>query len=303
MAVRVGTRGSRLAVLQAEYVVGRLREVCDLQFSVVKIRTAGDAPGPLGSKNLGSGIFEKEVDEALLRGEIDLAVHSMKDVPTSIPEGLVIAAVPQRLPPNDAFVSRDYGNIASLPEGGVVGTSSPRRAAQIRSLRRDLQIASLRGNVDTRLRRLNEGLFHGIVLAEAALIRIRALDIRSERLPTALVPTSPGQGALAVIARKGDLKTLELVSKINSPEAMEEVAAERAFLRRLGCGCSSPVGCTATVEGGKLMISCGLYSQDGAWSKLFRFEFPRGDPESSGAEAARMVLSDGEVASCWRGAQ
>uniref|UniRef100_A0A7C3F021 Probable porphobilinogen deaminase n=1 Tax=Candidatus Methanomethylicus mesodigestus TaxID=1867258 RepID=A0A7C3F021_9CREN len=300
MIIRVGTRESKLAMLQTEYVIGRMKEVCDAHFSIVKIKTAGDIESPSSLQKIGSGIFEKEIDEALLRGEVDLAVHSMKDVPTSIPEGLILAAIPQRLSPNDVFVSRDYDNVASLPKGGFVGTSSPRRAAQIRSLRGDLQIASLRGNIDTRLRRLKEGKFHGIVLAEAALIRMGAMDGRRERLPIDLVPTSPGQGALAVIIRKGDAAMLALASKINYADAMEEVIAERAFLRRLGCGCSSPVGCTAATTGSKLMISCGLYSIDGARFKLFKFEFPRGDAERYGAEAAEMALSDCAVASFWR---
>lgn len=298
MIVKVGTRGSRLAMLQTEYVVNRLREISAHQFSIVRIKTAGDAAGDFAK--LGSGIFEKEVDEALLRGEVDLAIHSMKDVPTSIPSGLILAAVPQRLPPNDVFISYDYCGISSLPKGAVVGTSSPRRAAQIRSLRRDLKIANLRGNVDTRLRHLREGSFQGIVLAEAALIRIGASEGKRERLTTELFPTSPGQGALAVIVRNGDLEMLDITSRINCPGAMEEVLVERAFLRRLGCGCSSPVGCTATVEEEKLRIFCGLYSPDGAWSKIFKFELPREDPELRGAEVADMVLGDVEVDSFWR---
>jgi len=301
MTVRVGTRGSKLAILQAEYVLGRLREICDEDLSIVKIRTSGDIGGPSRLQKLGTGIFEKEVDEALLRGEVDLAVHSMKDVPTSIHDGLVVAAIPQRLSPNDVFASHDHESIASLPEGGIVGTSSPRRAAQIKSLRRDLQVASLRGNVDTRIRRLKEGAFQGIIVAEAALARMGIMDVKMERLPTDLIPTSPGQGALAVIARKGDSRMLELVSKINSEDSMEEVVAERAFLRRLGSGCSSPVGCTATVSGPRLIISCGLYSIDGAWSRTFKFDFPRGDPELCGIDAADRVLSDCDVARFWRG--
>jgi hydroxymethylbilane synthase len=300
LLIRVGTRGSKLAVLQTNYLINNLKDKCGAEFEIVKIKTSGDITDPRSSQRIGSGIFEKEVDEALLRGDIDLAVHSMKDVPTSIDENLVLAAVPQRLPPNDVFVSYDYVSIESLPKGGVIGTSSLRRAAQVKAKRQDLQIVNLRGNVDTRLRRLNEGLFHGIVLAEAALVRMGMTDVIKERFSTETVPTSPGQGALAIITRRDDREMISLVSKINSPEAMEEVIAERAFLRTLQCGCSSPVGCTATVEGALLKLSCGLYSQDGVKFKLFKFKFPRGSPEECGAEAAQKVINDQDVTNFWR---
>jgi len=300
LLIRVGTRGSKLAVLQAEYVINNLKDKCGAEFEIVKIKTSGDITDPRFSQRIGTGIFEKEVDEALLRGDIDLAVHSMKDVPTYIDEDLVLAAVPQRLPPNDVFVSYDFSGIESLPKAGVIGTSSQRRTAQIKAMRQDLQIVSLRGNVDTRLMRLNEGLFHGIVLAEAALIRMGMTDAIKERFSIETVPTSPGQGALAIITRRGDQEMSSLASKINSPEAMEEVIAERAFLRTLRCGCSSPVGCTAIVEGKLLKISCGLYSPDGVKFKLFKFDFRRGSPEECGAEAAQRVINDKEVANFWR---
>lgn len=298
MLIKVGSRGSRLAVFQAKSVIRRLQSHSDADFTVVRIKTSGDSPHC--GQAFGTGIFEKDVDEALARGEIDLAVHSMKDVPTDILGDIVLAAVPERLPPNDAFISFEYGRIGQLPEGGVVGTSSPRRAAQIRSVRQDLIVIALRGNIETRLRKLKKGLFHGIVLAQAALTRLGMLSGKEEILPVERFPTSPGQGALAVMARRGDRYMLELASKINCCDAMEEVTAERSFLRRLGCGCSSPVGCTALAEGQKLKILCGIYAVDGRHSKHFHFEFDRGDPVGSGEFAARKVVEDAEVCDFWR---
>ncbi len=299
MLIKVGSRGSKLALLQAQSVIERLRSYTDADFALVKIRTSGDSS--YCQQAFGSGIFEKEVDEALARGEIDLAVHSMKDVPTAIPSEIVIAAVPERLPANDVFVSFQYGRIGMLPGGGVVGTSSPRRAAQIRSIRQDLRIEALRGNIETRLRKLKKGLFHGIILAQAALIRLRMLGGEEEILPIERFPTSPGQGALAVMVRKGDMEMLELASKINCADAMEEITAERSFLKSLGCGCSSPVGCTASAEGQKLQLRCGVYTVDGMHSKHFIFEFDRGNPSGAGEYAARKVMEDEGVCGFWRG--
>jgi hydroxymethylbilane synthase len=296
--IKVGSRGSRLAVLQAESVIRRLRRFVDAEFSVVKIKTLGDSPRCL--QMLGSGIFEKDVDDALIRGEIDLAVHSMKDVPTDIPGEIVLAAVPERLPANDVFVSPKYGKLSLLPEGGVIGTSSPRRAAQLRSVRQDLRVVSLRGNIETRLRRLGEDKFDGIILAQAALVRIGGLSGSEEILPIEHFPTSPGQGALAIMVRKGDREMLGLAGKINCAEALEEITAERSFLSTLGCGCSSPVGCTASVQGQSLLIHCGLYTPDGKHSKTFSFEFERGVASHCGEEAARRVLGDAEACNFWR---
>lgn len=297
MIIKVGSRGSQLAILQAESVVRKLKKVTDANFNLVKIRTSGDSS--LAQKKLGSGIFEKEVDEALIRGDIDLAVHSMKDVPTAIPEGIILAAIPERLPANDVFISREFCSIGMLPAGATIGTSSLRRAAQIRSIRRDICIVELRGNIETRLKRLSEGAFQGIVIAQAALMRIGGLCGKEEILSTDQFPTSPGQGALAVMARRDDKEMNEVASKINCEDAMEEITAERAFLKKLGCGCSSPVGCTASAKGKRLKIKCRLYSIDGCHSKLFQFDFDRGDPCRCGEKAASIVLEDENVRTFW----
>jgi len=295
--LRVGTRGSKLALAQAERVIKMLQSLGDLKFTVVKIKTSGDEADKSRLRSA-IGIFEKEVDEALLRGEIDLAVHSMKDLPPSLPPGISIVAVPERLSPCDAFLSYRYSSISSMPEGAVIGTSSLRRAAQIKCFRMDLNLSPLRGNIDTRLRRLMEGEYDGIVVAEAALIR---LGVREgwEQMPLELFPTSPGQGALAVTARTQDSDINSMASMINSPEAMEEVLTERSFLRAIRSGCSAPIGFTARVEGGSIKIVCGFYAGDGSKSKVLRFTFPRGAPEDSGRRVAEIVMNDEELSWFW----
>ncbi|MEM2001342.1 MAG: hydroxymethylbilane synthase [Candidatus Methanomethylicaceae archaeon] len=299
--VRVGTRGSRLALIQTEYVIKRLQELndCNFKFTVVKIKTTGDKIEESTIKEIGKGIFEREIDEALLKGEIDLAVHSMKDVPTSLPVGVSIVAVPERLSPCDAFVSNRYPSLSSMPKGATIGTSSLRRAAQIKCLRRDLNIVPLRGNVDTRIRCLMEEKYDGIVIAEAALIRL-GFGGKWEQMTIELFPTSPGQGALAVTARSQDFDIRSLASRINSPDDMEEVLAEREFLKIIGSGCSAPVGFTARADGNFLRAICGLYALDGSKSKVFTFSFPRGDPEGAGRKAAEVVMNDNEIRWFWR---
>lgn len=296
--IRVGSRGSVLALLQTEYVISRLQESSDCRFTVVKIKTSGDDVNK--SPILGGGIFEKEVDEALLRGEIDLAVHSMKDVPTSLPDGVSIVAVPQRISPCDAFVSYKQIPLESLPKGASIGTSSLRRAAQIKCFNNDLNIAPLRGNIDTRLRRLMEGKYDGIVVAEAALIRL-GFKGKWERMPIEIFPTSPGQGALAITARSQDSYVRSLTSRINSPDAMEEILTERAFMQHIKSGCFAPIGFTARISGNFLKVVCGFYAIDGSRSKVLQFKFPRGSPNYLGAKIAEMVMNDHELRWFWEG--
>lgn len=298
--LRVGTRGSALAIAQANSVIQRLSDWTQARFLIMPIKTTGDQLDDAKPKQLGSGIFEKEVDEALLSGKVDMAIHSMKDVPTTIPDLLLLASVPERLPPNDVFLSQAYPSIKSMPAGSCVGTGSSRRVAQINTIRRDLTISPLRGNVDTRIRRLIEGRYDGIIIAEAGILRLSLSANYIERLPIEILPTSPGQGALAVITRREDTKTSSIVARINCPEAMEEVRAEREFLRSLGCGCSAPLGCTAKASPDSLKMICGLYSKDGFQSKIFEFIFPRGSPDIAGMEAAERVINDPDVQRFWR---
>ncbi len=297
--LRVGSRGSRLALIQTEHVIKRLQSLSDFNFAIVKIKTSGDELNSLAAREMGSGTFEREIDEALLRGDVDLAVHSLKDVPTSLPPGVSVVAVPERISPCDAFISRKGSPLSSMPKGAIIGTSSPRRAAQLKCFRGDLEISHLRGNVDTRLKRLREGKYDGIVVAEAALIRL-GLGGKWERMPIERFPTSPGQGALAITARSDDSDVKSLVQLINSPEAMEEVSIERSFLKAMRSGCSAPIGFTARVEGESVKIVCGFYAADGSNFRIFEFRFPRGAPEDTGRRVAELVLNNRELEWFWR---
>jgi hydroxymethylbilane synthase len=229
-----------------------------LDIEQIIIRTRGDREAerplaPLGGK----GVFVREIEEALLAGEIDLAVHSLKDLPVDLPAGLEVAAVPERVDPADALVSPGGGELETLPAGARVGTGSPRRVALVRVLRPDLLTVALRGNVDTRLRRLEEGRCEAMVLAIAGLTRIGRLDSRARRLdPRRFVP-APGQGALAVEARR-DSEAARLVRPLRHPPSATCVAAEQALVAALGGGCQLPLGALATLEGARLRLEAFL---------------------------------------------
>src|SRR5690606_8607652 len=251
----VGSRRSRLALAQTRQVLQRWRRRAEeagvaLEFDVREIVTKGDKIVDVSlSKVGGKGLFVKEIEQALLAGEIDVAVHSMKDVPAELPAGLVIGAVPEREDPRDALVSRGGLKLAELPAGSVVGTSSLRRACQLRALRPDLRVEWIRGNIDTRLGRLERGDFDAVLLAAAGLNRLGWADRISERLSADDFVPAAGQGALALECREDDEPLRQLLTFIHDPVAARETAAERAFLARIGGGCQVPVGaCARTVR-------------------------------------------------------
>jgi len=296
MKVRIGTRGSRLALKQVDIAMrGFARE----EYEVVIIRTEGDLDLRRPLTALSQGAFERELNEALIRGDIDLAVHSMKDVPIDLPEGIRLAAIPDRAPPNDLFVSSIGKSLMELPVGAKVGTCSVRRTAQVMSLRRDLRIKGIRGNVDTRLRKIREGLYDGAIMAEAGITRLGLATGREQRLPIGQFPTSPGQGAIGIYARASDSRSAELLRGANKEGPMREVLAEREFLRRLGGGCAAPLGCTASVEGGRMRMVCGLYASDGSRFILRSFEFDSADPALSGQTAADGLLGEPGINEFW----
>jgi len=293
MELRVGTRGSKLAVAQTEWVITQLKKYFpDLVVHKVIIKTTGDKilDSPL-SKIGGKGLFVKEIEEALLKGEIDFAVHSMKDVPAVLPEGLEIFCIPERDSPFDVWIS-SKGDIRELPAGFVVGTSSLRRSVQVKKIRRDLKILPLRGNVDTRLRKLREGQFDGIILAEAGLNRL-GLKVKCKRFSKEDMIPAVGQGALGIEVRSDDLSVKKILAKIHSDSTATCVKAERAFLYTLEGGCQVPLGAYAWLEGNRLKIT-GFVSDLEA-ERFFKKSL-EGSPleaEALGTKLAEELLSMG----------
>jgi hydroxymethylbilane synthase len=261
----IGTRGSKLARWQAEHIAGRLQaELPSIKVELRHIVTTGDKilDVPL-AKIGGKGLFTKELEVAMLAGEIDLAVHSLKDVPTELPAGLFLAATTERAEARDAFVSSRYGNLRQLPVGAVVGTSSLRRKAQLLRERPDLRLADLRGNLDSRLKKMDEGRFDAIILAAAGLQRLGWSDRIAELIdPTVCLP-AVGQGVLAIETRAADAAVLSAVSCLNDPATRVCVAAERKFLAGVQGGCQVPVGVYGQLLEGTLHLTARILSVDG----------------------------------------
>ena len=253
MKIRIGTRKSKLALWQANYVKEFLEKNYGVEAELVKITTTGDkiTDVPL-AKIGGKGLFVKEIEKALLDGEIDLAVHSLKDVPMVIPKGLKLGAITKREYPYDVLISKSGKKLKELPSGSKVGTSSLRRQVQIRRLRRDLKVEVLRGNVDTRMRKLKEGLYDAIILAYAGVKRMGYEKEITEVL-NYFIP-AVGQGSLAIEIREGDRKVEELIKPLNHRESYLSAICERAFLRELEGGCQVPIGAHAQVNGSKICI-------------------------------------------------
>ena len=263
--ITIGTRASKLALWQAEYIAAEIEKHHGCRVELRKMTTKGDRilDAPL-AKIGGKGLFTKELEQAMLAGEIDLAVHSLKDMPTEVPEGLVIGAITQRLDAGDAFVSVHYRSMEDLPQGARVGTSSLRRRAQLLAVRPDLTILDLRGNVNTRLAKLDAGEFDAIVLAAAGLKRLGLGERIRTILPRAMILPAVGQGALAIECRADDGRIQEMIDFLRDTEMTAAATAERAFLRRVEGGCQIPVGVYAEVgEGNVLHVEAMIASIDG----------------------------------------
>ena len=261
MKLRLGARGSALSRAQARLVASALEGRAEVEF--VEIRTTGDRRSAEGKPIGWKGDFTKELDEQLLAREIDAAVHSLKDVPAELPEGLVLASVPTREDPRDVLVSHPRLTFADLPEGSRVGTSSPRRAAQILAARPELVIEPARGNVDTRLRRLREGKWDALVLARAGLARLSRLDEIVEVFAERLMLPAAGQGALGIVTRADDVDTRALLAHIDDLASHEEVLAERSLLAGLEAGCRAPVAARARVSDRALTLEAAVLTADG----------------------------------------
>ena len=296
----IGTRGSALALQQTEYVAAKLRAMAPgIDLHVLKIRTQGDRVRDRALSQIqGSGFFVKEIENALLVREVDLAVHSLKDVPTELSDGLVLGAILERADPRDALLLHDgSGDLQTLRKRARVGTSSLRRRAQLLAARPDLEIGDLRGNVDTRLRKLRAGEYDAIVLAVAGLIRLGLQGQITQWFPLELMLPAPGQGALAVECRACDAATLAIVQCLHHDPTWAAVTAERAFLQGLGSGCAAPVAAYAAEEsrGGenRLRLQGLVASLDGQQVVRVDGKGSPEEPDRLGHDLALEALSNG----------
>ena len=289
--LRIGSRGSQLALWQANHIGALLRERGH-EVEIEIIKTTGDKITDATLAKVGTkGMFTKEIEEALAAGTIDLAVHSLKDLPTEISATFEIAAITSRENPRDAFCSVKYKEMAELPERARVGTSSLRRQAQLKALRSDLDVQPLRGNVDTRLRKLQAGEYDAIILAAAGLNRLRKTELIRQVLPAEVMCPAAGQGALAVEIRAGDSDTGKNLEFLDDTDARATTNCERALLSKLGGGCQVPIGALAEVWGGRLHLDAIVARPDG--SKLLRESGEGTDPVKVGAAVGEKLLGRG----------
>ena len=293
--LKIGTRQSLLALWQSNHIAACLRkQYPDCEVVLKKIVTKGDRilDVPLAQIG-GKGLFTKEIEEDLLSGEVDLAVHSLKDMPTVLPEGLCLTAITERANVGDAFVSNKYNSFAELPLGAVVGTSSLRRKAQLLAARPDLTIRDLRGNVDTRLRKLDEGLYDAIILAAAGLERLGHGDRIKAVIPSNVCLPAVGQGALAIECRTNDAEVRQMLDFVNDAPTVYATNAERAFLGLLEGGCQVPIGVHADVEGDKIKIEAIIAALDGSTVLRDTVEGPASDAVALGQALGRKMLANG----------
>lgn len=262
--IRIGTRGSALALAQTGQIAERIRASSGSEVEIISITTEGDTSRASLSSLGGTGVFASALRESLLADECDLVVHSLKDLPTAPAQGLTIGAIPKRADARDALIARDGFTLETLPEGATVGTGSPRRIAQLRSLRPDLDIRDIRGNIDTRIGFVSNGDLDAVVLAAAGLGRLGRLDVVTEFFDINQCPTAPGQGALALETRQSVPTDLSKVLQgLDHPTTRLSVLAEREVLARLEAGCAAPVGATALIDADLLLLTATVYSVDG----------------------------------------
>ncbi|MER8567091.1 hydroxymethylbilane synthase [Mesorhizobium sp. M0924] len=291
--LKIGTRGSPLALAQAHETQARLMEAHGMPaeaFEVVVISTSGDRiqDRPLSGAG-GKGLFTKEIEEALLAGTIDIAVHSSKDMPTVLPVGLELSAFLPREDARDAFIGKAVKRIVDLPQGAKVGSSSLRRQALIRRMRPDLDVVMFRGNVQTRLRKLEEGVAEGTILAYAGLKRLGLGHVVTDLMPLDAFPPAPGQGAIGIETRIGDSEVEKMLVAIHDVPTGQALACERAFLAALDGSCRTPIAGYATISGGRLVFAGLIISPDGTQSHEVKAEGLALDAADIGTDAARMV--------------
>src|SRR5271163_1262515 len=291
--LRIGSRGSQLALWQAHHISALLRDRGhEVELEIIK--TTGDKITDVALAMVGTkGMFTKEIEDALAAGRVDLAVHSLKDLPTELPPGFELAAITEREDPRDAFCSRHYTKVEDLPQNARVGTSSLRRQAQLKAIRPDLDIHPLRGNVDTRLRKLEQGEYDAIILASAGLKRLGKTELIKQIIPPEIMCPAAGQGALGIEIREGDKVMRGHLEFLDDPAARASTTCERALLRRLGGGCQVPIGAFAETRADKLHLEAIVADPDG--SKLLREarEGDLDDPENLGNAVGDTLLRRG----------
>jgi len=292
MTVRLGTRASPLARWQADWVAAELQKR-DVPVELVLIRTYGDRELRPVEEIGGRGLFTREIQRALLDGRIDLAVHSLKDLPTDEVPGLCLAAVPERAPPRDALVCAKHASLSELPTGAVIGSGSLRRRAQLLSARSDLHMRDIRGNVDTRLRKLHQGDYDALVLAEAGLRRLGLEQQITEFLPLWLMLPAAGQGALALETRRDDAAARETVAALDHAPSHQAVLAERAMLAALRGGCLAPIAGYACIEDERLVLRGRVLSPNGAQRLEAAQSAPPGQAVELGEQVAAELLAQG----------
>jgi hydroxymethylbilane synthase len=289
--LRIGSRGSQLALWQANHIRALLRERGhEVELEIIK--TTGDKITDVALAKVGTkGMFTKEIEEALAEGRIDLAVHSLKDLPTEVPPGFEIAAITKRENPRDVFCSRKYKSIEDLPRAARIGTSSLRRQAQLKAVRPDLDIYPLRGNVDTRLRKLEAGDYDAIILAAAGLNRLGKTEFVRQIIPAEVMCPAAGQGALGIEIRAGDAATRQHLAFLDDAAARATTTCERALLNKLGGGCQVPVGALAEVRNGRLHLEAIVADPDG--TKVLRESRDGTDPVQLGESVGDTLLQRG----------
>lgn len=289
--LRIGSRGSQLALWQANHISALLREQGhEVELQIIK--TTGDKILDVALAKVGTkGMFTKEIEDALAASEVDLAVHSLKDLPTELAPGFEIAAITARQSTNDVFLSVKFNSIDELPQKANVGTSSLRRQAQLKAMRPDLEIHPLRGNVDTRIRKLEEGQYDAIILAAAGLNRLGKTQLVKQVIPTDVMCPAAGQGALGIEIRQGDTRMRDILKFLDDPNARATTVAERALLNELGGGCQVPIGASATVRDGKVHLDGIVAMPDG--TEIIREHAVGDDPMALGQKMGRSLLKRG----------
>ncbi|MCW4015952.1 MAG: hydroxymethylbilane synthase [Candidatus Bathyarchaeota archaeon] len=304
MILTVGTRGSKLSLIQTNNVLASLQVLHpELTFKVKVIKTLGDKEQNLSLFSLDrKGIFEKEIDLAIEKGEVDFAVHSLKDVPILEQSQTTIAAIPKRNSPNDVLISRDKVSLAKLQKGAVIGTSSLRRMAQVKHLRSDLEAKPIRGNVDTRIQKIKRGEFDALIVAEAGLNRMKLENQITERFSLETFAPSAGQGALAIAAKKDNKKVINILESINHAPSRAEVTAERSLVLSLEGGCRVPIGAIGRACGDKMSFYGCVFSLDGKKKIFSSAEGKLEDANDLGRQVAQSLLGQGakELEAEWR---
>ncbi|ACN16660.1 HemC [Desulforapulum autotrophicum HRM2] len=293
--IKIGTRGSKLALWQANHVKDRIEDQFpETEVEIMTIKTTGDmiVDRPLSMVG-GKGLFVKEIEKALLESTIDMAVHSMKDMPGELPPGLVIGAVPARENPFDVLISNNNLSLADLPKGARIGTSSLRRASQIKHARPDIETASIRGNLDTRLKKLAAGEFDATLLAAAGLIRLGMKTVITQYFDETIMIPAVGQGALCIESRQEDLDIAPVLAFLNHGETHTVVSGERAFLRRLDGSCHIPVACFGRLEDHRVILTGLVASEDGRTILKETVAGTPEDPQKAGIALAETLLSKG----------